>query len=255
VIPDSGNPIDLDRNAFVQNNPLRFVDPSGHRPCDDFDENGRCITEPGWLKERKPSPCANWEICLLTAVVMSETNRGTYSDDWMQITAWIYLNRVSLIDSQNTLWLAVKGNQSAVSCYYAGCNGNAPIYPGLPSNPSRDDLAKYWSNVYNQGSSGKYASGWINTYENAKLAYTNWRSYGTGSAQDPTNGATDLRMVEPEDFERYNQAYKSYMVTRPHFKYFYLGPQYIPGLGEERYMFVSNLEYSNVLDVYPSQRK
>ena len=253
IIPHPGNPLDFDRYSYVRNNPLRFVDPSGHRPCDDFDENGRCITEPGWLTGRKPNPSANWEICLLAAVVMSETNRGTYSDDWMQTIAWIYLNRVSLINSQNTIWLAVKGNQSAVTCYYAGCNGEGLKYPGLPSNPSKDDLARYWSSVYSLGSSGSYASGWMKAYENAKLAYTNWKKYGTGSAHDPTNGATDFRMVKPEEFETYNYAYTSYTISRPHFQYYFLGPQYIPGLGEERYMFVSNLEYSNVLDVYHSQ--
>jgi len=32
IIPDQYNPLDWDRYAFVRNNPLKFVDPSGNRP-------------------------------------------------------------------------------------------------------------------------------------------------------------------------------------------------------------------------------
>ena len=34
----------LDRYAYVGNNPVRYTDPSGHKPCDDYDEYGNCIT-------------------------------------------------------------------------------------------------------------------------------------------------------------------------------------------------------------------
>jgi RHS repeat-associated protein len=33
----------LDRYAYVNNSPIRYTDPSGHRSCDDEDENGNCI--------------------------------------------------------------------------------------------------------------------------------------------------------------------------------------------------------------------
>jgi RHS repeat-associated protein len=34
-----------DRYAYANNNPIRNVDPSGHRACDDYDEQGNCITD------------------------------------------------------------------------------------------------------------------------------------------------------------------------------------------------------------------
>jgi RHS repeat-associated protein len=33
IVPDPANPQDLNRYSYVRNNPLRYVDPSGHEPC------------------------------------------------------------------------------------------------------------------------------------------------------------------------------------------------------------------------------
>ena len=32
IIPDPGNPTDLDRYVYVRNNPTNYIDPSGHDP-------------------------------------------------------------------------------------------------------------------------------------------------------------------------------------------------------------------------------
>jgi len=45
VVPNPGNPQSLNRYAYVLGNPLRLVDPSGHKYCDSFDANGRCVSE------------------------------------------------------------------------------------------------------------------------------------------------------------------------------------------------------------------
>ena len=34
IVPNAANPQDLNRFSYVRNNPLRFVDPSGHILCD-----------------------------------------------------------------------------------------------------------------------------------------------------------------------------------------------------------------------------
>jgi RHS repeat-associated protein len=39
----SGGVQGLDRYAYVGNNPVRYTDPSGHKECESFDENGKCI--------------------------------------------------------------------------------------------------------------------------------------------------------------------------------------------------------------------
>jgi RHS repeat-associated protein len=44
IIPDLGNSQSWDRYAYVQNNPVRFIDPSGNKPCY-FDDSYGC----GWL--------------------------------------------------------------------------------------------------------------------------------------------------------------------------------------------------------------
>jgi len=32
-VPGAGNPLAWDRYAYTLNNPVRYIDPSGHRPC------------------------------------------------------------------------------------------------------------------------------------------------------------------------------------------------------------------------------
>ncbi len=254
-------------------NPVNLVDPSGKNPapnpvkgCKLYDADGYCVLggagNGGWpvFNENEQNPCANWEICLLAAVIMAETNRGTYSNYWMKIIAWTYLNRVSLIKKQDTLWKAVKGVQSAASCYYSKCDGtnsNYPIYPGLPDDPTIEELAAYWSDVYSMGSKGLFASGWKQAYMNAKNAYENWSTYGTGSSADPTSQyvkgcATDFRMVKEEEPGDYWASYVN--PGRPHFRYADLGSQFIPGLGGSRHMFISNFEYSTAVDLEKNQQ-
>ena len=47
IVPGYANPQNLNRFSYTLNNPLRYIDPTGHRACDDFDSNGGCVTAPG----------------------------------------------------------------------------------------------------------------------------------------------------------------------------------------------------------------
>jgi RHS repeat-associated protein len=43
IVPDPHNPQDWNRYAYARNNPLKYTDPSGHKPCEDID--GICFSE------------------------------------------------------------------------------------------------------------------------------------------------------------------------------------------------------------------
>jgi RHS repeat-associated protein len=45
VIADNYQTLDYDRYAYARSNPVRYTDPSGHKACEDVDEQGECITE------------------------------------------------------------------------------------------------------------------------------------------------------------------------------------------------------------------
>ncbi len=47
LIPQPGNPLAWDRYAYVNSNPIRYTDPSGHRACEDSDEEGQCLDPNG----------------------------------------------------------------------------------------------------------------------------------------------------------------------------------------------------------------
>jgi RHS repeat-associated protein len=44
IVPELNNPQSLNRYAYALNNPVRYNDPSGHKACEDEDENGKCVT-------------------------------------------------------------------------------------------------------------------------------------------------------------------------------------------------------------------
>jgi RHS repeat-associated protein len=56
-----------DRYAFVNNNPVRYTDPSGHKACDETDANGNCYTEDDITKGKKEAAskqgCSNPTYC------------------------------------------------------------------------------------------------------------------------------------------------------------------------------------------------
>src|SRR3972149_517780 len=54
IVPDPSNPQSLNRYSYVNNRPLNFTDPSGHRPCED----DLCSPPPnihGILRKVRPS--------------------------------------------------------------------------------------------------------------------------------------------------------------------------------------------------------
>jgi RHS repeat-associated protein len=54
IVPSPADPQSFNRYSYVLNNPLKYVDPSGHVECVGFDAAGRCVREP------KPEPSRLW---------------------------------------------------------------------------------------------------------------------------------------------------------------------------------------------------
>ena len=42
IIPNPANPQSFNRYSYVQNNPIRYTDPTGHKACGSIDGNGNC---------------------------------------------------------------------------------------------------------------------------------------------------------------------------------------------------------------------
>jgi len=38
----------LDRYAYVNNSPINYIDPTGHKACIEYTQNGKCVTDPSW---------------------------------------------------------------------------------------------------------------------------------------------------------------------------------------------------------------
>jgi RHS repeat-associated protein len=100
----------LDRYAYVNNSPINYIDPSGHRPCDDEFEcsqrpfTNRLIT-PAEEKRGELMRYMNDEILnknhdvkqsldpLDAMLMVVEKAAGIYGDDWegfLDITTWIF---------------------------------------------------------------------------------------------------------------------------------------------------------------------
>ena len=61
IVPQPGNPGSLNRYSYVLNNPLRYIDPSGHRECEDVECTSGVYPQTGrTFRPHPPSPPRFW---------------------------------------------------------------------------------------------------------------------------------------------------------------------------------------------------
>ncbi len=56
IVPGAGISQAWNRYAYGLNNPVRYIDPSGHKACVDWDNNGQCVADPDWHGKNNPLP-------------------------------------------------------------------------------------------------------------------------------------------------------------------------------------------------------
>ncbi len=100
IIPGAGNPLAWDRFSYVQNNPTRYTDPSGHLACDaEHVAEGDCSD---WVR---PKMISNWDnvfddpVELMTRAMLSEEGIkfGTEKHDDVIGVGWAIRNRHDLV--------------------------------------------------------------------------------------------------------------------------------------------------------------
>jgi RHS repeat-associated protein len=142
IIPDPYNPQDWDRYSYVSNNSVNRTDPSGHKACDDWGNDGRCtifapsrVLTPaqimlGLLK--KNSPTANGAN-LTTKVGDPNTMRTTTNMSAEQVQDYVGKNGIHPGVDLNYGVNSEGGNLYAIAdgtVVYVGepANGSAPGY-------------------------------------------------------------------------------------------------------------------------------
>jgi deazaflavin-dependent oxidoreductase (nitroreductase family) len=79
IVPEPGNPQSLNRFSYSYNNPVRYTDPTGHKPCSDDPEE--CQIYPWWYTGRKFSEkIRRRNIARYTQSVLRLKDAGTIDD-------------------------------------------------------------------------------------------------------------------------------------------------------------------------------
>jgi RHS repeat-associated protein len=233
IVP-GGDPKSWDRYAYVLNNPLRWVDPTGHVCSDPEDPTPTCenggrpstgrsgggstggggssgnpnrrrgglpITPP--IKGRE---LLQYEINLLTIAIYAESSNFAWPDlEAIEMLGWVYLNRLTLWRDK-TLLDAIQGSNCA-ACVEIG------------NTPQLSDEKWVANTIEYALLEGDYSESWLKAQKMANSVATKWKFYGTGSSVDPTYGSTNLYVAKsPSEwnvtFEKYASISEDYSMFR-----------------------------------------
>jgi hypothetical protein len=264
VVPDFQNPLDYDRYSYVRNNPVRLVDPSGHKACDnegDSDCNGgyggayygmsaidKLWVRVGYDKDKFVHTILNGyrnqdrinDLIILALTIFSESGNGTFPQSVMEMIGEVFLNRVNSGLFPN-LARAVIGSNSALQ----SSNLTTIDFPILSeiNNLPKEELTSILVSISISLSESKNADGWANSIIASFTAMYN--------ENNPSFNATDFVMATDA------LAWEGMMVSAkyrsnpsnawaPFYKYSTMGPfwnPYPPGIGRNIWILFDNRSF------------
>jgi RHS repeat-associated protein len=213
LVPDPYNPQDLNRYSYARNNPLKYIDPSGHYVCES-------ATECDWKTEKEKDISITWEQKLGALAVYKESGNGTFPHEAMALTAHILLNRelASWAQYEYPLWEGVSGTQTA---FYLLEEEGFPLPNNFEGWSSEDELAEWVNATWDLAMNDPHRSGFVAAL-NATVAASN-QPRGTEIYFSHQTDPVDHKTVK----ERHNWIIETAnlrSLTDPQFSFAYYGP-------------------------------
>jgi RHS repeat-associated protein len=218
IVPGAGEPQALNRYAFVLNNPLRHVDPSGHEPCEtgtglDCSGGTRNATDDGYRQNSN-----TWQRRLNRWVWQQRSKAyAAYSEAAWQADKWLYEKVPSAVGVQfpsvsvsagEGLMLTGEGTRSylfnwrsgeldEIGSLEAGIAGGISVLPvGLAGKVGAFAV---WGASSNASWEGNYASGAFEAYTPYTVgAYVGGSS---GVVNDPVGKFESTKSYDPSTYQ------------------------------------------------------
>jgi RHS repeat-associated protein len=195
IIPGNQGVQAYDRYAYVNNNALKYTDPSGHEICDSdgycgrdgemtLSEKYRAISD-GTIdlgKFLKSFP--EWQLILLALAIFTDSGKGTLPISIMEMMARVFLNRVDF-GLYDDLIAAVAGSNSPIQ-------SSGLIKNSFPDLQRLDEMSP--AEVQIAMESVKAGMAGIEGWGKALAAAFAAMSAFEKGEPDPTGGATNYRM-------------------------------------------------------------
>jgi hypothetical protein len=106
----------------------------------------------------------------------------------IETIGWIFLNRVTI--SNYTLFNAIRGSNCGACTQLAD-----------KSNLQLNDEEQVSNYITDQLKGGLHGNAWKSAQGMAETITQKWKSYGSGSNVDPTNGSTNFYVAKPWEWD------------------------------------------------------
>jgi len=155
------SPQTWNRFSYTKNNPIKFVDPSGHIACDDTDENGKCINYEQNQKRLENSLKRYKEVNKVKEEDMKEVRMLGQSTFITPGEYELLLNS----DGEINNWRLFQMGSLARHAL----NTTAQLFPGESLHNSRADAFRhaYWNALMTQTFGADYAQAFTTAHESS----------------------------------------------------------------------------------------